>query len=98
MIVYESKIFKLPVMKNYAGITLAPNLILFQASKENVSDRLIRHELCHAQQMRRYGIFKFYVLYIAYYFAGLIKYKNHWDAYRSIPFEIEAEEAEIAIV
>lgn len=50
----------------------------------------IEHEMVHVGQIRRYGWLSFYASYLLYYFAGLIRFKNHDTAYRTIPYEIEA--------
>jgi len=95
MICYNHWLFKLPFMRNYIGITLTSYLILFKDSKDKISERLMKHELTHQLQVIKYGTIRFYIIYLTDYIKGLIKYKNHWEAYENIRFEIEAQEAEV---
>ena len=46
-----------------AGITIYP-FIFFKYSREEVSNRLFRHELEHIYQVRRRGWFRFYLSYL----------------------------------
>jgi hypothetical protein len=62
------------------GITIYP-FIFFKQRKEDISDRLFRHELEHIYQVRREGWLKFYIKYL-YYQIRL--------GYRNIPYEVEA--------
>ncbi len=57
--------------------------MLFAKAKENVSDKLFRHELQHVYQVWRMGWFGFYARYLWLLMRG--GYRNH-------PFEVEAEE------
>ena len=77
---YESWVFKLPILNAFAGMVLYP-WIFFKGSKEEVSDRLFRHELEHIYQVRREGWLKFHVKY--FYFSIRKGYRNN-------PYEIEA--------
>ena len=54
-------------------------------------ERLLRHELEHVQQWRRYGFVGFLVRYLRPYFRWRLRGYPHWGAYRRIPFEVEAE-------
>ena len=67
----------------FAGITLPWGIYLLREQLGN--ERLIRHELAHVAQIRRYGVVGFYARYIALWLRH--GYRNH-------PFEIEAREAE----
>lgn len=53
--------------------------------------RLLRHELEHVKQWRRYGFVGFLVRYLRPYFRWRLRGYPHWGAYRRIPFEVEAE-------
>jgi hypothetical protein len=55
---------------------------------------LIAHEVAHCVQYRRYGAWRFRARYLAAYFKNRLRGMNHLKAYRAIPFEIEAREAE----
>ena len=66
------------------GITIYP-FIFFKRHREEVDNRLFRHELEHIYQVRRDGWFKFYVTYL---------YHQHKYGYKQIPYEIEARTVE----
>lgn len=51
---------------------------------------LLNHERIHLRQQLETGILLFYVWYLAEYLFGLIRYHNHYRAYRAISFEREA--------
>ncbi len=55
-----------------------------------ITPRLLRHEMVHQEQIDREGLMKFYLVYLVDYARGLIKYRNHDQAYRQIRFEAEA--------
>jgi hypothetical protein len=86
-IIYNSKLFKLPLLRNYAAIVLGRRCYVKAAQ---ASATLIRHEEIHQEQMDRHGILMFYIKYLGYYFVNLARYRDHDRAYRMIPFEIEA--------
>jgi len=92
VIYYEHWIFKYWPMKNYTGITLTSNIILFKPKKENIGQRLMNHENAHRMQMLIYGEVMFYIIYLYNYIKNLFVYKSHRVAYKMIPFEIEARE------
>ena len=48
------------------------------------------HEMIHVRQIRKVGWFSFYISYLLYYFAGLLRYGDHGAAYYNIPYESEA--------
>ena len=81
-------------MKKYMGMAVTPNLIIFSRSKDEVSQRLINHEKIHQSQMIQHGLLVFWLWYVAQYLYGLIKYRNHWNAYRHISYEVKARELE----
>src|SRR5262249_43731941 len=53
--------------------------------------QLMRHELVHVRQWRRFGVVGFLVRYLGAYFGWRLRGYGHWAAYRRIPFEVEAE-------
>ena len=55
------------------------------------SEGLLRHELVHVRQWRRYGVVGFLVRYLGSYAVWRLRRKGHGGAYRRIPFEIEAD-------
>ncbi len=82
-----SKLFKLPLIRNYDGIVLGRRMFF---KSENPSRILINHELIHQDQMDRHGVIGFYLIYIKDYVKNLFKYRDHKMAYYNIPFEAEA--------
>lgn len=86
-IIYESRLFKLPLLRRYSAIVLGRRCYTKDAE---VSDELKRHEMIHQEQMDRVGIFAFYVIYLYHYGRNLVRFRNHDRAYREIPFEVEA--------
>jgi hypothetical protein len=51
---------------------------------------LLVHEMAHLGQWRRTGPLRFLGAYLAGYLSGRRRGMSHADAYRSIPFEVEA--------
>lgn len=82
----NSILFKLPLLSQYGGIVLGRHAFF----KGIPDESLIKHEMVHQEQMDRHGVIKFYLIYVKDYIKGLVKYRNHWDAYYNIPFEVEA--------
>lgn len=81
--IYESRWLRWnPFTRWVWGQVLYP-LVLFRFPKEEVDDRLFRHELEHFYQGQRLGFFRYYLKYLWLYFRH--GYKNH-------PMEIEARE------
>lgn len=74
------------------AIVLWP-FILVAADK--MHERLWRHEMKHWEQIQKYSVIGFYIMYLFYYFKNRIKGMDHFDAYWEIPFEIEARAAEV---
>jgi len=90
---YKSWMFRFPPLSYYDGIVLGRYLFTRQP-KELVSERLMRHERVHQEQMDRHGVFGFYVIYVWEYLKNLKTYREHWKAYYNIPFEREAYQRE----
>lgn len=88
MMRFNHKLLRL-LPKTYEAVTL-PWGIYFRKSEDETANRIIIHELCHKRQIERDGAIKFYFLYLYHYLKNLIKFKNHWEAYVHIPYEIEA--------
>ena len=55
-------------------------------------EQLMRHELVHVRQWRELGVVRFLGQYLGAYFRGRWNGQSHWDAYRRIPLEVEAEQ------
>ena len=64
---------------------------IFIKKSEDMKNRtLLQHEYFHIIQQRELWFFGFFFLYFYYYFRNLIKTRNHFKAYLTIPFETEA--------
>ncbi len=71
---------------NVYAITLFPFII----SREEMSERVLRHETIHIHQQKELLVLFFYLLYLWDFCHGLFKYKSSSTAYRRIRFEQEA--------
>ena len=89
--IFACFIFRFWPLKNYEAIVLYP-FILFKNQLEMTSPNILRHELIHLDQMRRYTVLGFYICYLWQYLRGLLKFRNHKKAYLGITFEKEAYE------
>ena len=78
-----------PVPRRAAGITLGSLVIVRRGLADD--EHLLRHELVHVRQWRRYGSVGFLVRYLGSYLVWRLRRKGHDGAYRRIPLEIEAE-------
>jgi hypothetical protein len=90
---YRHWIFKLPLLRRYRGMVIG-RTILFKGGETEIPPALLRHELIHQEQIDRYGIARFYLIYFRDYLANLWHLRDHDAAYRNIPFEMEAYERE----
>jgi len=79
-ICYSSRL----VRKGYTAWVLFP-FMFFRQYKDEVSDRLFRHEMQHVYQVLRMGWWKFYITYL--WLLWKHGYKDH-------PYEVEASEYE----
>lgn len=75
-----------PPGKFYA-ITLFP--IIFY-NGEPLSEKDLRHETVHLWQQLFLLLVPFYILYLLFWIAKLIRYRDTYRAYREIPFEKSA--------
>lgn len=64
---------------------------IFMRTSAAGSERLLRHELVHVRQWRRFGVAGFGIRYLGAYLRWRLRRYPHWAAYRRIPMEIEAE-------
>jgi hypothetical protein len=78
-----------PVPPGAAAITIGPVVSVRACWAQD--EHLARHEAVHVEQWRRHGVVGFLVRYIGPYLRWRLRRHGHWDAYRHIPFEIEAE-------
>jgi len=73
----------------YSAIALYPFIIVRKGEfKEDTI--LINHEKIHHRQQLELLIIPFYILYFLNYLVNVIRYKNHFTAYKQIVFEREA--------
>ena len=77
-----------PVPRGADGITLG-SLVIVRPGK--ATPYLLRHELVHVRQWRRYGVFGFGARYLVNYALWRVRGKGHRGAYLRIPMEIEAD-------
>ncbi|CAN5256186.1 hypothetical protein BH18ACT4_BH18ACT4_10010 [soil metagenome] len=78
-----------PVPPGASAITIGSLVSIRRRAAGN--ERLLRHEEVHVRQWRRYGAVGFLTRYLRPYLRWRLAGYSHWDAYRRIPFEIEAE-------
>lgn len=78
-----------PVPPGAAAITIGAVISVRRRAAGN--ERLLRHELVHVEQWRRFGVLGFLWRYVGAYLGWRLRGHAHWDAYRRIPFEVEAE-------
>lgn len=79
-----------PVPKGADAITLGRWVLVRKRAAQ--SEHLLRHELCHVRQWSELGAVRFLWQYLTSYARGRLSGLSHWEAYRSIPLEIEAED------
>lgn len=78
-----------PVPPGAAGWTLGRHVMV--RNRVAGDERLLRHELEHVRQYREHGVVGFLARYARDYLRLRLSGWGHWDAYRRIPFEVEAE-------
>lgn len=84
---------KTNLLKNYAGMTLWPFLLIRHKSK--LDDTVfMNHEHIHGVQQKELLIIFFHIWYGFDYLRSLVKYRKHNLAYRNIVFEREAYKME----
>jgi hypothetical protein len=77
-----------PVPKGSDGITIG-SLVIVRSGK--ATPYLLRHEMVHVRQWRRYGLVGFSARYVASYAMWRLRRKGHRGAYLRIPMEVEAD-------
>ena len=75
---------------------MAISLGIFVFSRKEVGPVLKRHETIHFQQQLELFFVGFYILYLFFWLAALVKYKDGSLAYHEIPFEREAHHNQYA--
>lgn len=81
------------VPKGFTGITLFP-FIFLKNSVLKEDKTLINHEKIHLQQQKELLIISFYIFYGLEWLIKLLKYRNHYLAYKNLSFEREAYQNE----
>ena len=82
------KVVHVPSLK-VNGMTLFPFILVRERSLKH-NPVLINHEKIHLYQQLELLIFPFYFLYLVNYLLNLVRYRNHFQAYKNIVFEREA--------
>lgn len=83
MIIKSNTITKLLGVR---GIMLFPFIIVIRKPNKI----LLNHERIHYVQCKELMILGFYVIYIAWFAAGILRYWSWSKAYQMVPFEKEA--------
>ena len=73
--------------RRYYAITLFP--VIFY-NGEPLTDGDLWHETVHLWQQAALLVLPFYLLYLLFWLAGLVRYRDPFRAYREIPFERSA--------
>lgn len=73
----------------YSAMAVYP-FILVKKEEMKQNAELIHHEKIHHRQQLELLIVPFYLLYLLNYLFNLLRYRNHYKAYREIIFEREA--------
>lgn len=81
--------------KNYVSINLFGLIFIREENKEYFTNSVVRHEVIHTEQIREMYYIGFYLLYLVFWLYLLAKYRNFHKAYKSIPFEKEADSNEL---
>ena len=87
---YAHPAFRLPFLRRFSAMTLAPFCILYREAAEDVDPLTRRHEAEHLAQARRVGLFTFYGTYLWDWARGLLRTRSLDAAYRGIRWEVEA--------
>lgn len=91
---YRHPAFRLPVLRRFSAMTLAPFWTLYREGPEDVDPVTRRHEAEHLAQARRVGLTRFYATYLADWLRGLVRTRSLDAAYRQIRWEVEAYAAQ----
>ena len=91
---YRHPAFRLPFLRRYSAMTLAPFWILYRHGPDEVNPVTRRHEAEHLAQARRVGLLTFYGTYLWDWIRGLVRTRDLDAAYRQIRWEVEAYAAQ----
>lgn len=92
--IYRHPAFRLPFLRRFSAMTLAPFWILYRQAADEVDPRTRRHEAEHLAQARRAGLLTFYGTYLWDWIGGLMRTGSLDAAYRQIRWEVEAYAAQ----
>jgi hypothetical protein len=92
--IYRHPAFRLPFLRRFSAVTLAPFWILYREAPEDVDPLTRRHEAEHLAQARRAGLGRFYATYLWDWARGLLRTGSLEAAYRGIRWEVEAYAAQ----
>src|SRR4051794_15701552 len=85
----RARIVVVPVLTPGVAAMTLDRWILVRRGHETGAG-LLAHELVHVEQWRKLGVVRFLRGYLGAYLRGRRGGLGHWDAYRAIPFEVEA--------
>lgn len=92
--IYRHPAFRLPFLRRFSAMTLAPFWILYRQGPDDVNPITRRHEAEHLAQARRVGLLTFYGTYLWDWIRGLVRTRDLDAAYRQIRWEVEAYAAQ----
>lgn len=92
--IYRHPAFRLPWLRRFSAMTLAPFWILYRQGPDEVNPVIRRHEAEHLAQARRVGLLAFYRTYLWDWIRGLVRTRDLDAAYRQIRWEVEAYAAQ----
>lgn len=73
-----------------SGMTLGRFVLLTSDLDRSGTRELLAHELVHVRQFAEAGVVRFLAGYLRDYLRGLLRLRNHRQAYLAIPAEVEA--------
>lgn len=73
--------------RDFKAITLFP-VIFYKGG--SLSEKDLCHETVHLWQQATLLVVPFYIMYVAFWIVGLLRYRDSYRAYREIPFERSA--------
>lgn len=73
-----------------SGMTIGRYVFLTTDVDRSGGRELLAHELVHVRQYAETGLARFLLRYLRDYFRGLVRLRNHRQAYLAIPTEVEA--------
>jgi hypothetical protein len=88
--VFGHWVFRLPFLRRFTAMTLAPWCIVYRDAREKVDGCTRRHEAEHLAQYRRVGFLRFYGTYLGDWLRGLWRTRSLEESYRAIRWEVMA--------